>query len=463
MAVEWQNGLDNAIATANDALSQTAGQFRNLGLQQAQGFTAEQWHAQTFNIDAYKKGLWDLAASTPGSTDLGSPDVVVRRGGEEILIAQLKYFKTPLDTAKQLWNPAYSDGTKVVPAGQLDGVIEQSAKKVVSEAVHRPHVAESARHTVDQAADRVAAGGAVSTPLSRQGSSELADDLRRGEQALAVSDALSLQEIGQRMAIGGGVAAGIGFAIGAAPHMLRAIEAWRKGQRIGDEEFERIIVDGGRSGATAAGWAGLTGAVATGLVHLASTGFLGEVIGQVGPGSIGALAVVAVHGLRNGLAMHRGEIDGRQFALRTATNAVVAASGVAGAALGQALIPVPVLGALVGSVFGSLAGRLGVAALQWTANALAPHVRAAVHRTGEVLFAWDLIAEAQVQSLEIKERFARAGAVARGAAVAEFRAFSELQLPAMDSSSVVIQGAAQESALSRLEEAWRHELDDDGG
>jgi hypothetical protein len=54
-----------------------------------------------------------------------------------------------------------------------------------------------------------------------------------------------------------------------------------------------------------------------------------------------------------------GEISGAEFAERTARKAVVATGGVVGAHIGQAVIPIPVLGAVVGNFLGGLIGAVG--------------------------------------------------------------------------------------------------------
>jgi hypothetical protein len=424
-------------------------------LDSAQGFIAEQWHAQTLNIDAYKKGLWDLVASAPGSNTRASPDVVVRQSGEEILTVQLKYWKDARATAKQLWDPAYDNVAKVVPSDQLPGVVEASKQQAERVGSYRPEVARAATHTADAGADRVAAGGAESMPLGRDESEELTKRLRTGDEGLHVVDVLSPGEIAEKAAAGGAVGAGIGFAIGAAPHILEAIKAWRQGKGIDDEEFIGILKDAGKSGATEAGWAGLQGAVSTALVHMAAAGHLGHILEGVGPGPIGAVAVVTVNAIRDGIRLHNGEIQSSEFAARTATNSVVAAAGVGGAMIGQALIPFPVLGALVGSVVGSLVGRLGVSLASWTVQKIGPCVKEAVEAAGAALFGVDLIVECRAQTRAIDALFAQAHEVTALARQADYRAFHELRLPPINVSAIERKTNDQVAQLEAMAAKWR--------
>lgn len=55
---------------------------------------------------------------------------------------------------------------------------------------------------------------------------------------------------------------------------------------------------------------------------------------------------------------HNGFISGTELVANTASNALGIPVGLAGAAIGQDLIPIPVVGGLVGGVIGAVAGKL---------------------------------------------------------------------------------------------------------
>ena len=201
VAVEWVHGLNAAVRSANDALLENARRSQNRNLSAAQGFFAEQWHASTFNVDAYKKGIRDLVASVPESTAKASPDVQIHLGEELIENVQSKYYKSAGDTARQMWNPDYSGGGKVVPADQLAAAQELSQLKASTDA--RPHVREAAQHSADRMSDRISADGVESKPLGRRESDDLTAQARRGEDVLRTADVLSGKEIAMNAAKGG--------------------------------------------------------------------------------------------------------------------------------------------------------------------------------------------------------------------------------------------------------------------
>lgn len=452
VSAEFQRGLDAAVARASKALRESMERRNSLGVDQAQGLFAEQWHAHTFNINAYKKGARSLVAEVLESTERASPDVVIRDGSEESLSVQLKYHKSGANTAKRFWNPEYDGQVKVVPSDQLAEVRSVSVNKTLTDA--RLHVKHSARHTAEAASDRLHARGVESRRLSRSESARGTERTRAGEDVLSSMRGLSGQEIGVKAAKGGALAAGVGFALAFAPRMLLLIEAWRKGQGLGDPDFDALLREGFHGGAREALRSGLQGAVSTALIHATAAGHLGQELADLGPGPLGAMSVVILKAISDGAALYRGDIDTATFAWRTVTTAAVSSCSCAGAAFGQALIPIPVLGAMVGSSLGGLVAKVGISGAEWTAAALRPHLREAINRVGETLFAWDLVAEARAQSTGFKEALVEADAVFMELEHLEFRTFAVLSMPAIQLNEIGERADEQRRSLHRLEEAW---------
>jgi hypothetical protein len=184
---------------------------------------------------------------------------------------------------------------------------------------------------------------------------------------------------------------------------------------------------------------------------MASTGALGELLQGVGPGPIGAISVCVIQSIRDGLACWRGEIDATQLAQRCLTTGVVSAGGVAGAMVGQALIPIPVLGALIGSTVGSLLARAGVSVAGWTIDALRPYFDAAITGIGNVLFGWDVLVRAREQSAEVDALLTRAEATVGESRRIEFEAFRALHLPNIDEEAIRRGTDSQRARLATLE------------
>lgn len=461
MSAEFVKGLQEAIQRANDAIARTAVAKANMKLAQAQGFVAEHWHAGTFNIDAYKKGLSHLLeAVVPESTSHGAADIVVRakKTGEVLQAIQAKYNQTAGETMQQLSKTKY-DGmhAKLVPEGQGATVRDLATQRAETWKGINADKEYSAQHTAQTANETINQDSVSSTAASREHMENVTQRAQRGKSPIVMDDVFTWREVAGKAAIGGAVGAGIGFAIAAAPHVLSAARAWKQGQRLSDAEFQRILLDGAKDASLAALWSGLQGAVASALVHAAARGALGSALAAIGPGPVGAVTVLAVQGLREGIALYRGDITVGEFADRMITTAAVSAGGVAGAAIGQALIPVPVVGALVGSMVGSLAARGGVEVVRWTFQQILPGLTAAVEPIALVLWGWDALATQQTAAFDASISEGRAAIKAVRAS--SWNALAGLRLASIDPAALA---SAVQDEREKVE-AWERFLDSRSG
>lgn len=98
--------------------------------------------------------------------------------------------------------------------------------------------------------------------------------------------------------------------------------------------------------------------VAASLTVSAKCGFLGEMCKEVSPEVIGAVTTIALNAVSDSIKVFKGEMSKEEFAERCIRNSVVVAAGVGGAYLGQALIPIPILGAMIGNFVGSMLANI---------------------------------------------------------------------------------------------------------
>ncbi len=98
------------------------------------GRIAEKYHKGTFNISTARNGRTDLKARTTASN--GQPyvksDIEILRNGMVVDGAQVKYYKTPLQTTFHISHPKYDGLQKVCPAEQAGRVLELSGKRGTS-------------------------------------------------------------------------------------------------------------------------------------------------------------------------------------------------------------------------------------------------------------------------------------------------------------------------------------------
>jgi hypothetical protein len=352
----WVNGVDAAVEQAAANLRAVAERYGNLEVHYLKGHLAESWHEGTFNIDAARGGVSHLERlERLGLNGGGSVDLRLHHEGGHTDF-QSKYYRSGAETAKAHARPEYEGQVPVVPGDQLDAAREEAAR-LAAKNVHRPDQAARYADVRDHATTRVEGEHARSQPLDERDALHIAKDAKKGEldpaaHGLRIEDQVSWGDVALQASEAGAIAAAVSAAAAAAPYVARALR-----QLVADGEIDPEIL---RSGAWAAGrgagQGAVRGAIAAGVVAAGRAGLLGEALKNVSPPVVGAVVAVAVSTAADAVALRRGDIDAEEFGRRMTTNAIVASFGTAGAAAGQALIPVPYLGALVGGMVGSAMG-----------------------------------------------------------------------------------------------------------
>ncbi|MCK9521482.1 MAG: hypothetical protein M0R76_00360 [Proteobacteria bacterium] len=324
----------------------------------AKGDVAEAWHAGTFNVDTARRGL-DASATAP--RDASPIDVSMR--GSSVEHAQLKYFRSPEDTAKAISHPKYGDlDQKVVPSDQLDGVREAAARLAARNAQSRPEVADSYSHTANTADDRVRMDGAESRPLSEREARELVKELRekqdvdREQFGLTPQQVIQWQDILREATTAAARAAIISAALQSAPYLVAiARKAWETGE-ISAKDFAPLA----QALPATLLRSGVAGGLSAAIVGTARAGVLGGALQQVDPTFVAAGVTLAISAFETSIRAARGDITWPVAAKCISEDAIVLASAMGGAAIGQALIPIPMLGALVGNIVGAVVARLAI-------------------------------------------------------------------------------------------------------
>ncbi len=350
----YVSDVQAALDTALSALRDIAAASGNRPIDSVKGFIAEGWHVATFNVDAVRQRLGHrYHAEVLNLNLLRSPDIRVRARGA-ILDFQSKYGSDAAKVARELSDPLFEPMGKIAAADKVAAIKEAALERAAAE--HRPEVAKQLNDTARRVTDRVEVGKVASRPLDHDGSKELVRSARDGsldgESAnLTLDQTLRGSDLAREAAIGAATSAAVSGVLGAAPHVVRGIGAWLDGKPAAerDAHLKAAMQDGAKGLAVG----GLRGGVAAGLVIAARTGALGEAARSLSPGAIGALTALVLQGASDAVDLRNGAITGSEFALRFSRNAAAAGGGTIGAGVGQVLIPIPVLGAMIGSVVGS--------------------------------------------------------------------------------------------------------------
>lgn len=227
------------------------------------GFMAENFVAESYNLDAVLKNVKTPAATVLGETGRASVDVVFGDGK-----ASLKFYVDAKSSGKAQLNPEYGDQARVIPADQLDeakAAVNEIANK--NELKGRADVAEEQRAIADKLTDRIRGeNGVESTPLTKQQDLDMADAIEKGANGKATLDESKIDKVMEDTGIskrvrtaklrneltGLGLAAAIGLGTGVTMSLVSGLaRVGLDSGRIGDVVFDSLAA-GTESGTIAA-------------------------------------------------------------------------------------------------------------------------------------------------------------------------------------------------------------------
>ena len=327
-------------------LRQLAIDKQNVLADKAQGWMFEQLEVTKFNLDAVRKGSRLYAATTDslGQTNHQTTDVLISNGKA----FQLKSGNKASSSAFMLADKKYADVNLVAPSEQTDKVQELYAKRIESgtlKASDYKNASEKLHKGIE--ADNVSSGGTTYDEALKATDAKHANHVANTfETKAAISDMhQSGMQAGKMGAVFGGVASGVG-----------GLYQLSQGKTTRGKVAAQLIVDTSKGFATSY----LTTAGSKGIVHgLAKAG--------VSQTSVGALTknnahiALAASILKSGQSVVRylqGEIDSDQLMGEISETAITGASTFYYGALGQAIIPIPIVGAMIGSTVGYFVGSM---------------------------------------------------------------------------------------------------------
>lgn len=354
--IDVQSAIDNALA----AMKNESDRLSNVGINFVKGNIAEFWHAGTLKVSAVAKGNQEVWSEALVNCKTGQD--VAYGNASAASHAELKYYQDATKTAKELGNPAYSGSQKIVPSDQLDGVIAESQKQAVRNQDIRPEVSAAYQDTADTVSDRIEVDGITSKPLTEGDAKNIASELKRDGEidpdtyGLNTESFIEWSDIFRESGSAALNAAAFSAALTAAPHVYRLIE---KSIKTGELDAN-LIREGAVHVLSSTSAAGLRGGLAAVIAGSCKAGLMGQSLKVVSPTAIGMATAMALNSIENSWRYVQGHISGKELASNSSRDAVALIMGGSGAILGQMLIPVPMLGALLGNLVGSTIGAVGV-------------------------------------------------------------------------------------------------------
>lgn len=316
-----------------------AAKYRQCGIEHRAGHYFEVLHSWSFNLDAIRQRV-DMRTDWVGQGN-GPVDVRIVDGDHRILAeVQTKLMDNPSATAFQLRADRYAGMQRVVACDKAEDVgryLDKGRRTFADREIWAGYADAEANLAV-----RIHVGDVRSTPMDRSAVHRVAE--HPGRWAAAQSVRIAGRQVGAAAAAG----AAFGAISGA------GVEAIVQGARV--HARETTTADAARSVAVAAGTGAFRSGAVAGLGEIVRIAFRSRFAGSAVPL---AIASVAVDVAGAGIALARGEVDAIEFALRGGESVLGTVAAGAFAAVGQAVVPVPA----VGFVVGGLVGQLTVAAV----------------------------------------------------------------------------------------------------
>lgn len=199
--------------------------------------------------------------------------------------------------------------------------------------------------------------GNESIPLSREEAERLATLAKQGDfdaqnLGLTTEELLSFESILKDSLKAGMSAAVISLALKVAPEIINAIKYLIENGEVDEEQFKKIgfaALSGTQEGF-------IRGTVSSAITTCCKGGLLGEPLKEVSPGIIAIVTVLAMNTVKNAYSVASGKMSRTTLANQLVKDMMISGASYAGGTIGQAAIPVPVLGYLIGSLVGSLVG-----------------------------------------------------------------------------------------------------------
>ncbi|MCB1659329.1 MAG: hypothetical protein KDI39_14000 [Pseudomonadales bacterium] len=332
----------------------------------AQGWAFEQLETIKFNQDAIAQNRFDIFAATTES--MGKPhdpaDILIQnKNGKILREVQLKSCENPAKTAFALSDPKYTDMQRVAPSDQHDKIKELNDQRINSGTLK----AEDYKNAEQNLSKGVSHDGISSGGTTRQEAID-ASDPRYAEQLANELDQKSLLTELHKTGHSAGL---MGATVSASFTILdEGINAFNQG----NIEISEIVVKVTTNSAKAYLTSYVTAATSRGLAHVAQESLAASSANALVKSN--AHIALATSMVKASKSIYKYLTDENMTTEELLSDINHISLTGAGAfyygALGQIVIPIPVVGALVGSTVGYFIGNLihqsGLVALGESAN-----------------------------------------------------------------------------------------------
>lgn len=256
-SVTYTNDVNQAFSDLIANVSQRGMQYANNTVASRGGYMAENFVADSYNLDATIKRSDAPKATVPGENGLSSPDI--QYGDEQ---ASLKFYKDSKSSAMRQSDPGYGNQHRIVPSDQLDDAKAELAERAQKNRMKgREEAAAQQDKTRDLLDDRIRGkDGTESTPMTKKQNNDLSETIKKDKDGNAYVDKDAMDKVMEDTGIKGkvksaickneiigfasaaAIGAGIGFSIGFAVSLAQS--------GITPDSVKYAFVNGSKSGMT---------------------------------------------------------------------------------------------------------------------------------------------------------------------------------------------------------------------
>ncbi|MFD0354055.1 hypothetical protein ACFVHW_09930 [Streptomyces sp. NPDC127110] len=338
---------------ARETVQRLARRYAGLANAQRAGHLFEVEHALSFNQAAVRAGSGVRAAVSEwmaGGSHTAAADILLVDGTRTVGQVQAKLMGSPAGTAHQLRRGHYTGMARLVAGDKVAAVDSLLERRLTM----RPDGIGFAEYADARAnlSDTIHYGHISSRPV------DLADAHRHAKDPEKWIRSQVRRAAGREAA----AAAATGAAAGATAAAVITAAGQLGRVRAGETSPAQAALTAAAAAARGAAHSGALSGLASVVRTAGRSGRLPAAFGGGELASTTAAAALAVAGA--GLDFAQGRIDGSEFAARSAEVALRASLTWACGAVGQSVIPVPVVGAVVGGLVGQAAGTVIVQGLQ---------------------------------------------------------------------------------------------------
>ena len=361
------------VTTVNDAINTLEQSLRDLRsdrtIPSIGGDAAEQWHANTFNIDAVaadsssKAEVLTQERHAKWSTDVR----LTKEDGstEDYGLKYRKYYNQTADDQSLLdvttREPGYKGQKRLVPSDQKDAVIKYSSQKAQAET--RSDVANAYEDTSRNTVDRVTDGQVSSKPLSKDEDLEIARELKEDridleKHGISTKSAIKTEYIVKQAIKAGLSAASITIIMQTAPEIFKAIDYLIKNGELDINQIKYIGTKAVTSGAEGF----LRGSIACTLKILCDKGAFGNALKGIDPTLLGTAVALTIETIKNSIYVAAGKMQPREMGDALVDSIIVSGGYVVGMNIGSAIggvigqaigFELPFVGYVLGSLIGT--------------------------------------------------------------------------------------------------------------